>query len=235
MIQHAPDIGGFFMLSVFDMARQEPTLTDTPADGDELKAYPNGIKVFAQALWQFWPHISGLTTKKRLTIREFKEISGFERLAEQLALTYRASKIAQKTAYRVPYKIGKGGGISSDKGQSKKVMPIELTYMHLRLIADYINVPLSILIMYTHLISLERRFKNRIDERNKKLEQLLSRVEFFASEMRRRIRENPNQDNIFTDLYEDADTGGIEYLANLKILKEAIDAFPRARDDADEK
>lgn len=200
------------------MARDEPTLTDTPADGDENKAYPNGIKVLAQAIWQFWPFVSGQSPKRRSTTRDFDK-TNFNEIASALAAAYPAAKMATKTASKTLIKIGSG---YSEKDKK----PVNLTYMHLRQISDYLEIPLSLLILYTHLISLERKFKGDTQTRQEKMERLLQRADLFVAAMRQRLDARARDEVIFVKRYDQKDSDeSYEYLADLAPLKEVADQF----------
>lgn len=128
----------------------------TPEDGFEspdgkwAKRYPNGIAITAAALLQHWPWIKGRNLKGHFgTKLDFSEAFGdeYEKIDSNLRNTYPGNSSHKKD-------------LASDLHDIATFETKNLSYMQLRRLADLLGLPLSLFILFTELVSLERRLLN---------------------------------------------------------------------------
>lgn len=207
----------------------------TPADGDSFekggreKSYPNGILVTAAALWQRWAFHEKGPNFAKTSAEQFEKLYGLKGIASGLKKKYPGAK---KQALTKPgediQKIGNGSHA-------------ELNYMQLRRMAEVVDLPVGLFLLFTNLVSKERRVEkdiedNKLSQSAKKdeLMDLVNKIELFAIEARRIIENSKETDDIFFEIIENVDNvkgskhqarpGEEIYLARLEVLKLLRDA-----------
>jgi hypothetical protein len=198
--------------------KQRAFTTSTPSDYDPTgeKSYPNGIRVTAQALWQFWPYLNKETESEFTSLSEFKKNSQFLDAHTSVVERYpgiRDKKI--KDAHKIPNDIGKGN--------------FSLRYYHLRVMAEYIDIPVAVFILYTQMVSLERRAEKAGCSKKEVLGEMLDRIERIIDQTRHHLGQKGDSDDIFIERIKNTDEkdGDItdEVLAKLALMKLWRDAF----------
>ena len=218
----------------YDRVYAYPTPEDGKNAGDNPKRYPNGIAITAAALFQHWPHIVGKSTKGR-----FGSKSEFNK-----QMKAKIEQIHEKLTDKYP--SGNHNGLhKKDIGEDLHNVAIfksaGLTYMQLRRFSELVDLPVGLLLMFTNLISKERRLEKQIrdedDEiergsRNQELLNLVRKIELFAENARQMIESSANSDQVFVRTFDASECkdgkgrtlptkeGGEEaFLANLDALE----------------
>ena len=187
-------------------------------DGHREKAFPTGIQVTAHALWQIWPHITGQVDERRSTIRDFAENEQFSLVVENLKDRYPGFASAPyKDAYKTPMKLGTFG----------KNMP---TYYDLRIMADYVGLPVGLFIFFTHLVSEEREANKEGKDQKMALKNLIDCIDRFSTKAKKMIDEfdfesgqAPAETHLFSVDYPEL-IDGETWLAKMDTLLQLVNA-----------
>lgn len=182
----------------------------TPPDGDSAKQIPNGLAVLIHAVWQYWPVINGELDSSRVTSRQFGN-TRIGDIVSQLSQKYPKATLPLKGAGDMPRELAKG--------------EVQVTYIKLRAISEYIGIPLPLFILFSQMISIEREHKDNLEHRNEKLLETLNEAEFFISVLKDAIAEHSEDGEIFVRSEFDLEEGArsAEYLANLEWIKKFLD------------
>jgi len=197
------------------MAKTKATTTNTPHDSKGEKKYPNGIKVLAQAIWQYWPIVLGQSNKHVLTIDEFARLADIDSIGARYKANYTGDAPAVKRAHKKFNDIGTAN--------------CKLAYYHIRYMAEYLNIPAGAVLLFAQLISVERRAKGDEILKRENMLKLVGRLERFCAESRKIIEEKSQDDEGENDYFlrrYDVQKEGLveeEYLADLVSLKRIVD------------
>jgi hypothetical protein len=184
------------------MTRRKIAVASTPPDGVSDKRFPNGIRVLAQALWQFWPGVSGEVSTDRMSLGMYADNSRLADVARTLKGMYPG---ADGRTLNNPQKV------LNDIGLANK----DLTYLHLRLMAEFIDIPVSLMLFFCHLVSVERTASKEGNDPRSELLYLLDKVDAFSAAARNAA--NRGTPDVFLRRYA-IDDGKEEYLADLNTL-----------------
>lgn len=229
-----------------DAEKFRPMVYATPADKDCLKAYPNGIRVTFAAIWQRWAYVEKRDIKPKTSAAEFSEIYKLRELGADLYEQYpfspgppaaTKSTAAGKVAGEEFQKFG-GSKLTDSKS-------LNLSYMTLRRAASVVQLPVGLFLLFTNLVSQERRSHKKIADKGgtttkAELLELVQKIEKFASEARRIIDESEGGD-IFYKSYGPGEwlnpsknaprTNEEVYIADMEVLKRLRDACRSSRVD----
>lgn len=203
------------------MAKRRPTVSKTPADEATGKKFPNGIRVLAQSLWQYWPSIDGTAETPLGSIESFKANSSIDAIARLYDRLYPGDRAPVATAHKAFNDVGAGRH--------------RLRYFHLRYMAELVSLPVGLLLVFAQFISAERRARKAGRSKSAELLSLISDVEAFAAAARAHvlavealgaddpdffITRHTTQENTASPVAE-------EYLADLGVLRSIRDAVSR--------
>lgn len=167
--------------------------------------------MLAQSLWQFWPKVVGASERDLVSIEGYRTVSNIDAIAEAYDKKYPSDHIPLATAYKC----------FNDVGAARH----RLRYYHLRFMAEYVGMPVGLLMLFSQFISVERRAsKNGLNKRERIL-RLVSQIERFAAAIRRHVESFPATDgevDFFITRHDSSSKAGKkgqEYLANLQVLK----------------
>jgi hypothetical protein len=208
----------------------------------KYKTYPNGIQVTFGALWQYWWEYAEFqgarsSDSSETSAVEFGEIFDLASIAAMLQAKYKDIKppATPKSAGEAFQEVGNGTCVGLD-------------YFRLRWASELIDLPVGLFVLFTHLISRERRLHNKvlaneIDFTGIKvgLTSLLDQVDAFAQKAREIIDGSDENGGIFYEEFPLASVtrsrknslrdGEAAYLARLSVLKELVDAVHAARSE----
>lgn len=199
-------------------------------DGDKQKAYPNGIQVTAHAIWQYWLNVTGQTEIRHTSLRDFQRISNITEVAKSVADRYPGlNQKPVSSSDMMPYRIG-----TRDRAA--------LSYFQIRVLADYVELPTSLFMLFTHLVSEEKNAQVNCKDSNQEVRKLIECAERFITEARRQLDEHEEtgdtSGSIFSVEYRDPDNHeALTWLAkmdSLKLLVDATDFDPNIRSTPDE-
>lgn len=182
------------------------TITSTPRDGDEQKRFPNGIRVLAHALWQFWPVVAEGYEGSSKPLNKYLKTDKLFHIARTLRESYPKVSFRDSGPHEVLGKLGRNEQ--------------DLTYMHIRLMAEWCEIPAGLLLLFAHLISVERAAskKEYDDAVQVDLTYLLDKIDAFTNEVRSLIAEKQGDSDIFLRRYTTKDTNKEEFLADIGAL-----------------
>mgnify|MGYP003380740903 CR=1 FL=1 len=220
----------------------KPMMYATPKDEDPTKAFPNGLRVLFAALWQRWAIVAHDLPGTTTSAESFAKATNLRVIGKKLKKRYPASpKPPAMSENGRPDAKAAAEFLHLGGARIKDSMSIKLDYMSLRRAAEVVGLPVGLLVMYTNLISQERRAEKELQEAtisSKKTEllKLVEKIELFGREARTIIEECDENEEIFYESfgpgewdYPKADASGPlpgeeAYLANLTVLKRLRDA-----------
>lgn len=229
-----------------------PLVYATPADSDDdedyPKGYPNGIRVTFSALWQRWAHVGAGDERPKTSASEFAEVFQLTDVSARLADKYRSAPPAPGAAAKTDAARNKKAGEEFQKFGGSIMTTnktLNLSYMALRRAAIVTELPVGLFILFTNLISKERRSHKKLANgesvtTKEELLSLISKIELFAKEARSMVEEAEEGEDIFftrftpgawippaTNAPKDGEEG---YIANLDALRRLRDGCKVRKD-----
>lgn len=202
------------------MARKKPTrtTTKTKSDDDETKRFPNGISATVLAIQHYWKSLT-IGGPDRMTPGQFCD-SGFRDVYRNVIDKYRG--------------IRKRPHPDEGDGLAKAIHKLtngttDLEFFHLRSFAEFVGLPTGIFLLFTQMVSDERRALDDRTPATQMKEELLCLIRATKAVMvdaENYITEHPDLERIFTHVY---DTDGQKYMAKADVLKVWSDAFARSK------
>lgn len=115
-------------------------------DTDDDKKYPNGISSAVLAIYQFWHSAGGRRPARPRTRFQFVSRTNFMEVYRRVVAKYPGTKKKPST----PAKIA---DMLNDLSYGRH----DLNYYKLRALAEFINLPTGLFLLFTHCSSLERQ------------------------------------------------------------------------------
>lgn len=197
------------------------TTTKTKSDDDESKRFPNGISATILAVQHYWTSLTK-GGPDRLTPEQFCE-AGFRDAYKSVIQKYRG--------------IVKRPDPDQGSGLAKAIHNLangktELEFYHLRSFAEFIGLPTGVFLLFTQMVSDERRLLESGATSDNTKEDLLNLIRSTKAVMiaaEKYITDHPESQRIFTHVYDDA---GHQHMAKADVLKAWRDAFVAASNES---
>jgi hypothetical protein len=162
-------------------------------DRDEEKCFPNGISATVRAIQQYWPHIIDPTVSENLGVDEFLSKSDFIAVYESVIDIYQGIEQKAKEYSSI-------NGMIGDIGRPEKGK--KLSFYELRALAAFVDLPTGLFLLFTQLISDERREKDEGGDPRGRAQKLINGIRAFVNAAQKHIDSIEEGDQLFTYIYD---------------------------------
>jgi hypothetical protein len=188
-------------------------------DDKKDKFFPNGIAATVRGMQQYWPNVNDSTKPVKLTADEFLSMTNF--IDKYTEATEPYSAIAKRSRTRESIK-----GMILDVGRPQG----NISFYQLRAFATFVGLPTGLFLLFTQLVSEERRDRRERKDPRVEAMKLIRGVRAFADAAEDYVRSRKEED-IFSYSYDSSDD--TSYLADMHALKQFSDAYSLGREQPD--
>jgi len=188
------------------------TTTKVRPDGDLKKRFPNGISSTILAVQYYWHELKN-NGQAGLTPEKFCDEAGFRKVYQDIVDLYpgirkKANPAEGDGLARMIHRLANGTQ--------------DIEFFQLRAFAQYVGLPTGLFLLFTQMVSDERRSIEQHRDPHEASLKLLGQVRKAIEAAETCIENNRNELRIFTHAYDEV---GAKQMAKARTLKVWSDAF----------